>query len=513
MQQQLHQTPICLTIAGSDPSAGAGLQADLKTFHSLGVYGTTVITALTAQNTQQVSGVLSTPASFLQQQLQILTADLNISALKIGMLGDLESVEVLENFLNTFTGYKILDPVMVATSGDLLVEEETITAIKSKLLPHINLITPNLFEAEFLCGFKITTPTNLKNAAEVLLSYGVKAVLIKGGHNNQTPMAMDYYHDSEKQFYLNSPKIDTKNTHGTGCTLSAAICSFVALGYRIEDGITLAKAYINQGLRSALEDETFLIGKGCGPLKHLGMPNQFVDFPTLYFENQLENTTPFKPLKEIGIYPVVDSLDWVKFLLKQNVKTIQLRIKNPEERQLKQHLLEAITLCKQNNCTLFINDHWQLALELGAEAIHLGQSDLDTADIEAIQKANVYLGISTHTPSEVARALSLKPSYIAIGPVFATTTKQMPFIPQGINNLKYWVNLLKNNYPTVAIGGIFYDDNGQAVYETGVNGIAIVRDLTQSTQPKITIQNWQQLFQQKVHPAITKQFLPQLLPT
>lgn len=187
----------------------------------------------------------------------------------------------------------------------------------------------------------------------------------------------------------------------------------------------------------------------------------------------------FKPCHPLGLYPVVDSLDWVAKLLALGVKSIQLRIKG-QPKTLREEVIKSIELSKKYSATLFINDHWALAIDSGAEGIHLGQSDLDTADIEAIRQAGLLLGVSTHCQEEVTRAVSLQPSYLACGPIYPTTSKIMPYAPQGIEQLAYWQRSL--DYPLVAIGGITIE-RLPGVIATGVSGFALISAITKALNP------------------------------
>lgn len=259
--------PVALTIAGSDPSGGAGIQADLKTFTALGTYGATVITALTAQNTLGVTGVLKVPADFIKAQFDAVASDLTIAAAKTGMLGDEETVRTVAALAGT-VGLKrlVVDPVMVATSGDVLLAPEAIEAVRVALIPLALLITPNLHEAARLLGTE-TAPTEdeARRQAEALLALGASAVLVKGGHGDGGE-AVDFLAMRGSTLRLAMPRIASTNTHGTGCTLAAAITAGLAHGLKLEDAVGRAKAF----LWSALESGASMhYGAGQGPVDHL----------------------------------------------------------------------------------------------------------------------------------------------------------------------------------------------------------------------------------------------------
>jgi hydroxymethylpyrimidine/phosphomethylpyrimidine kinase len=259
-------TAIALTIAGSDSSGGAGIQADLKTFAALGVYGASAITALTAQNTQGVDAVLVVPPDFVARQIKVVARDLDIRAVKIGMLATSEIIEAVAERLKTLADVPIvLDPVMVAASGDVLLDEDAIETLRTVLLPCATLITPNLPEAaKLLDGSEAKNEREMRAQAETLRVFGAGAVLIKGGHA-KGPEAIDLLVDGEGELRLTAPRVETENAHGTGCTLSSAIAAELAKGASLRQAATRAKAYVTAALECAGE---LRIGEGRGPVHH-----------------------------------------------------------------------------------------------------------------------------------------------------------------------------------------------------------------------------------------------------
>ena len=254
----------CLTIAGSDCSGGAGIQADLKTFTVFGCYGMTVITAITAQNTRGVRSCYPSDLSSIKEQLEAIFDDIKPDSIKIGMLFSAEIITVVANFLKEHaTGIPIiLDPVMVATSGDRLLQEDAVEVLKTQLLPLATLITPNLPEAVELAG-KAGDPLVLGSAC---LALGAQAVLIKGGHAQGEEAKDVLLEQGQEPHWFTSPRLETKNTHGTGCTLSAAIASGLARGLSLENACEVGKKYLFEALKSA---QTQQIGSGCGPVNHV----------------------------------------------------------------------------------------------------------------------------------------------------------------------------------------------------------------------------------------------------
>ena len=501
--------PVIWSVAGHDPSAGAGILADVKTAQGLGVYAATVITADTAQNTQGVSAIQMHSAVFISEQWQSLLADLQPQVIKLGMLG--EQVDTVAELLNAMPNRPpvVLDPVLVATSGDTLTPATMLTVFRQRLLPLASLVTPNRSEAEQLTGLTLASRADYPKAAEALIAMGATAVLIKDGDNTQ-PNCSDYFlipqqkQPNSLDFDLNaswtsgwliSPRLPGNNTHGTGCTLSAAIAAALAKGHRLLDAMVIGKAYVNQGIRLANLRPSRL-GLGHGPLQHAGWPAEGQDFPKLSptpdiavsgFASIYQEPFDQKPL---GLYTLVDRAHWLPKL--KGVTTVQLRIKDLTGDSLRAEIAQAVSMAQSMDIRLFINDHWALALELGAYGVHLGQEDLKSADLAAIQQAGLRLGISTHCFYEVARAHALSPSYMATGPIYATQTKVTPFPPQGLAYTRYWRQMFPER-PLVGIAGVFLDVNGPQVWATGVDGIAVVRDVLDAPDPQARIQAWHSL--------------------
>ncbi len=251
-----------LTIAGSDPSGGAGIQADLKTFSALGVYGMSTVTSVTSQNTRGVTGVFDIPAEVVMSQLDAVFTDIFPDAVKIGMVSSSEIIEAIAERLSKYRATNIvLDTVMVSTSGHALLNPDAVSALTEYLFPLADIITPNLYEAQILCGFEIKNEQDMLRSAECIYSkYGTN-VLVKGGHLTDT--SSDLLFDG-KPVWIEGRHIDNSNTHGTGCTLSSAIASGLALGYDIKTAVKDAKTYITGALADMLD-----LGAGSGPLNHM----------------------------------------------------------------------------------------------------------------------------------------------------------------------------------------------------------------------------------------------------
>jgi len=254
---------IALTIAGSDSGGGAGIQADLKTFHRFGVFGTSVITAITAQNTLGVTNWMAVPAELITQQLDAVATDLRPAATKTGMLADTEVVRVVREGIerHSLTPY-VLDPVMVATSGDPLLAPDAVRAIERELLPLADLVTPNLDEARILAGIDVHDVDTMQRAARILVGRGAKAALIKGGHLSGDE-AIDVLDTGDSVHVFRHPRIHTRHTHGTGCTLSSAIAARLALGDALVDSVRHSLDFVHQAIEHAPG-----LGSGNGPLNH-----------------------------------------------------------------------------------------------------------------------------------------------------------------------------------------------------------------------------------------------------
>jgi hydroxymethylpyrimidine/phosphomethylpyrimidine kinase len=259
-------TAIALTIAGSDSAGGAGLQADLRTFAALGVHGATAITALTAQNTLAVEGVHMVPPEFVLAQMRTIAKDLNVVAIKTGMLGTLGIVEAVVEGLKAFPGVPVVvDPVMVAQSGDPLLDDNAVDAVRTKLMPLAVVVTPNMPEAARLLGSAIARDeAEMTAQATRLRALGANAVLLKGGHATG-PTSIDIFVDGDGTIRFEAPRTPTKRTHGTGCTLSAAIAAELAKGASLREAVAAAKAYVSAAIAAA---DQLDIGKGRGPVHH-----------------------------------------------------------------------------------------------------------------------------------------------------------------------------------------------------------------------------------------------------
>ncbi|GAA5134925.1 thiamine phosphate synthase [Thalassotalea piscium] len=510
---------IVWTIAGSDCTGGAGIQADIKTLHNLGVKACTVITAVTAQNSSGVLEINSVSAEVLSSQLNALSAELPASVIKIGLLTNVQQVEQIAERLTFYKGnwpqapIVVYDPVAIASCGDHLTEEDILVAIKTKLLPLVDVLTPNNNELQKLSGVYAFSWQCLARAGQVLLDLGVGSVAIKGGHIDiAAGYCVDYCTDGEHNYWLASKRINHSNNHGTGCTYASAVSACLAQGFLLRDAVSIAKAYINQGLshqslikKARQKIENGAVWQGGWPVQAKYFPKVLVAHSTM--ANALDwqlgdnicstytfaKNFPSTACQSLGLYPVVDSVEWVKRLLAAGVKTLQYREKQLTGEPLSQAIEQVVLLGKQYNARVFINDYWQLAIKFDAYGIHLGQEDLLKADLAKIKSVGLRLGISTHGYYEFLQAQEYQPSYIAVGAIFPTKTKDMSNQIQGTATLARLVKL-NTETPIVAIGGITLN-NATEVLNTGVGSIAVVTAITESKSPESVIESFEQIFE------------------
>jgi len=468
--------PVVLAIGGSDSAGLAGVQMDSRACEALGVHCATAITAVTAQNNQQLFAINPVSAEVLEQQIDAALA-LKPQAIKIGLLGSLDQIDLLSRRLPELNLPVVFDPVIKTSSAANILNEALLTAIKAQLLPLCTVLTPNLPEAA-----SSAQASDLDAQAKAIRQLGVEWCVITGGHSDHQ-QATDFCAGPDDRFELSHTKIDTPHLRGSGCAFASTLAATIALGYEIRDGLVIAKMALHQSIENARD-----VNGDTGAVAPKKFPQNY--WPR-YSDASVDAHT--KPLKfptcvgkgepdSLGLYPIVDSADWLERLLPQGVTTAQLRVKHLQGDALANEIERAVAIGKQHNCRLFINDYWQLAIEKGAYGVHLGQEDLETADLLAIQQAGLRLGLSNHCHWEVARALAVQPSYIACGPTFATTTKDMPWVPHGLEGLDYWVRALPD-YPLVSIAGI-NDHNIRDIADTGVSGIAIITAITLDQDPE-----------------------------
>jgi len=479
-------------ISASDSCAGAGLQADLKMAHSLDVECGTLVSALTAQSSFGVDAVERVSVEFLQQQWLSLKKEGLPQAIKIGWFPKDEAfinwlTDKLSEYKNELPGgWVIWDPVLSASKGGLPSGE---LSLLRQLLPLVDVITPNQPEALLLSGCQTAI-----EAGEALQQAGVCYVVISGGdsHTESDQLQSLCFGGADlsqpeqsvlNRFIIQQPRID-KKVHGSGCHFSAAIAAYLATGERIYDALLLSAAAMGVVVQHASDTPSGYLNAWAAAVDKNGLGNLPADqWPVvLPLSEPMANRFP-TVTQPLGLYGLVDNLDWLNTLLELGVDTLQWRVKSPQlyeqqygDGRYARDMKIAIELCKQNNIPLYINDDWAMAIELGAYGVHLGQEDMVAANLSAISKAGLALGVSTHTEWEIARARAFKPSYIAFGPVHPPLSKQLKYPPVGYNNLSNWCARVGQEFPLTCIGGIT-TDNIANIKQCGMPSAAIVTDL------------------------------------
>ena len=504
-----HQPPpVVWSIAGSDSGGGAGLQADLRALDALGVHGCTAVAALTAQNSVEVRRIEAVSPTMLDAQLAALAADMPPAALKTGLLGSTGNLRVLARWIDRLRQSQpdlpvVIDPVLCSSTGATFADERLVAAYREWLLPRATLITPNRDEAAQLLGLPAdASPGSTAQMAGALRALGCQSVLITGGdargrqeEQDSDRYSHDYLHSDLACGWMRLPRVPTPHHHGTGCVLASAAAAALARGYPVPDATLLAKMCTTQALQRARA-----AGRGAGPV--CPAPG-FASRPELLPAFSLDGhplAAPdalggggFPPLlgpqADLGLYAVVDDALWVERVLAAGVRTVQLRIKDGQHPRLREHIRRAVAAARQAGAQLYVNDHWALAIEEGAWGVHLGQEDLAQADLHALAQAGLRLGISTHSYWEVCRAVALRPSYIACGPIHATQSKDMPWLPQGDGNLNYWSRLLP--MPVVGIAGM-NEARAEAAAAHGAAGVAVISAITAAPDVPAAIARLQQ---------------------
>lgn len=377
-------------------------------------------------------------------------------AIKIGNLNAASKLTDHINFLKNYHGPVVLDFSVIS---------QTLIA----QLPQLELIVFALHEVEIILNEEINSYEAIEKAATKLMIFGAKSVFLKCEQRLNSEWIHDYWTNGSHSFWLTQHRCYTREYPDEGSVFTTSVTAALALGYQLEDALIVAKMYVHQALRLAQ-----------GTLYYGGFPENEADLPYLSSTPLHSVPQPFKRAHYLGLYPIVDCYEWVETLVRFGVKTIQLRVKE-RTKKLEEEIKRSVALAKKHQVVLFINDYWDLALKLNADAVHLGQSDLDKADLEAIRDQGLLLGVSTYCYHEVARAHAVHPSYVAIGPVYPTTSKELSCAAQGIEKLQRWQRTL--NYPLVAIGGINLECASKVV-DTGVSGIALISAITHAADPQ-----------------------------
>lgn len=444
-------------MAGSDSGGGAGIQADLKACAALGAYCMTAVTALTAQNTHGVQSVSPVPPAFVEEQMRSCLLDIGADVVKTGMLPNAEVVKAVAAVLRAHhRGAVVVDPVLVATSGDRLAESDVLAAMREHLLPACDLVTPNLVEAAALLGGGAAEPRDLPSmraAAAAIREMGPRNVLIKGGH--LAADATDVFFDGVEFRELSSTRVQTRNTHGTGCTLASSVAAYLARGYPMLSAVEAAKEY----LTGVLEGSAGLrLGGGRqGPLNH------FSGRPRPELQPHPGRDSPrakFRP-EDLMLYAVTDPrmnarwqrtlCDAVAAAIDGGATFLQIREKDADTGDFLREATAAVQLARARGVPLVVNDRVDVALAAGADGVHVGQSDMPAAAARRLLGPAALVGVSCKTVAHAAAARAGGADYIGVGGVFLTSTKE--------NNLTIGLEGLRevcmaSPLPVVAIGGI-----------------------------------------------------------
>ena len=512
----MNTPPILWSIAGTDSGGGAGLAADQRAADAFGVHLCPVVAAVTAQNTTAVTRIEAMPAEMLDAQLAALAEDMPPRVIKTGLLGSAANAQVVARWVDRLREHGpvqlVIDPVLRASTGAAFVAPELMRVYREVLLPRASVVTPNQGEAVLLLG--PYGGSDVPSLGRAFRALGVPAVVVTGGDAATPGLSSDWLDTPHAQGWLSLPRVDTPHHHGTGCSFASALAAALALGWVAADAAVLAKMATTHALRHARA-----VGRGAGPVV---VREGFGTDPTLLPQLSLGAQAPTawhtrERGRDPGVYAIVDSAERVEAVLstRPTVDTVQLRMKRPPGRpdavwqpQLRAAITRSQRAADAAGVTLVVNDHWQLALQAGARALHLGQEDLlaltpeHQAQLQAARAQGVQLGLSSHSLWELCRAAALQPDLIACGPVWPTTTKDMPWLPQGLDNLAWWAHMAPA--PVVGIGGVLTPAQLRAVAAAGAAGGCVVRGL--GDDPALTLPAWRAAWAEgradpRVHPV------------
>ncbi|MDO5087265.1 MAG: bifunctional hydroxymethylpyrimidine kinase/phosphomethylpyrimidine kinase [Comamonadaceae bacterium] len=523
--QKTHRPPVLWSIAGADSSGGAGLSADQRAADAFGVHLCPVVAAVTAQHSRAVTRIAPVAPDVLEAQLDALASDMPPAAIKTGLLGSAGHIRAVARWVDRLRAARpmlalVVDPVLRASTGAAFADADVLRAYVEELLPRATLVTPNEGEARQLAalagsgsagqGGNATAPA----LTQALRALGAAAVAVTGG--DSAPLAgwaLDWLGTPHAQGWLGLPRVPTPHHHGTGCTFASSAAAALALGFVSADALVLAKMATTHALRHG-----HAAGQGAGPVSaRPGFAAHAAQMPWLSFDAEVpqdwplrwqekikkDSNKPFMVVPEghfsgtpqaqgdMGLYGIAESAAQLQALLAAGLRTVQLRMKAPPAPDAAWHaaLREAMTRSMAASAAagarLFINDHWRVAHALADGqpgmahvGLHLGQEDLAALtpdERRQLAASGLPLGISSHSLWELARARGLTPAYIACGPVWPTTTKDMPWRPQGLDNLAWWVRMA--GCPVAAIGGILSAEQVADAAQTGASAICAVRAL------------------------------------
>ncbi|MBH1964024.1 MAG: bifunctional hydroxymethylpyrimidine kinase/phosphomethylpyrimidine kinase [Comamonadaceae bacterium] len=523
---QFEKPPIVWSIAGNDSGGGAGLSADQRAATAFGVHLCPVVAAITAQSSVGVAHIEPTSSEVLEAQLAALAEDMPPAVIKTGMLGNASNVMTVARWVDRLrergTVALVIDPVLGSTTGASFANESMVQAYREWLLPRATLITPNESEARRLAAdggnaSSALTPTteSIPTIARNLRALGAAAVAVTCGDTSSlSGQSVDWVDTPHAAGWLALPRVDTANNHGTGCTFATSAAAAMALGFVAADALVLAKMATTHALLHG-----YAAGQGAGPVaSRTGFANIPELMPQMSWGERFEFRDDIPAVsasqRELDLYAIVDSADRVVQVVAAGIKTVQLRVKEPPAPDdawwsaTREAIQKSVATCRSAGALLIVNDHWRLAHELGASAVHVGQEDLlalGDAGRAELASTGMRVGVSSHSLWELARARSLNPLYVACGPVWPTLTKAMPWRPQGLDNLAWWVQMA--GVPVVAIGGILEPGQLTLAAQSGASGVCVVRGL--GDDPSKTVPAWQEaLVKGRAEPSLPIPSLP-----
>lgn len=456
---------VVLTIAGSDPSGGAGIQADLRLFQARSLAGVSALSALTAQNTRGVLQMLPVDPKLLAAQIDAVLTDIPVHAVKIGMLGGAEQVAVVAKALRRFRPpHIVLDPILAATDGTALLSMEGRRALVQELVPLADVVTPNAMEAGFFAGVRVTGYDAAAAAARWLLARGAGAVLVKGGHlPGETNDLLFRRESPDAPRVFAGPRIATGHTHGTGCLLSAAIAAGLAIGQTLEEAVSEARQTVRIGLESAV-----VIGQGRG---YPGLPAASAERRGALHEARLARLKGVYVLTDSTLRPDRGPEETARAALAAGASVLQLREKSLPTAELVALARRLSALARATGALFLVNDRVDIALAADADGVHLGPDDLQPPDARRLLGPDRILGVSVSSVEE-ARPLADVASYFGVGAIFGSSTKTDAGPPVGLERLRE-IRSAFPGHPIVAIGGI-NESNIASVRQAGADAAAVI---------------------------------------
>lgn len=464
-----------LVVAGSDSGGGAGVQADVKAILAHGAFATTAITALTAQNTTGVHGVHAAPLEFIEAQIEAVVTDLPPDACKTGMLANAATTRAVADAIERHRLTNVVvDTVMLAKGGASLLEAEALEVMRDRLAPLATVITPNVPEAAALLNLSEEefVMETMATRAKELGKLGCQWVLLKGGHvKDDAEMSVDYLYEANtgRTTTFSSARIDTRHTHGTGCTLASSIAASLAQGYDVPTAVHRAKRYISEAIRTSPG-----YGAGHGPLNHLP-----------FHASAAARGKRFDPrcLKLYLVSSEALTMDKLRQALEAGVTIVQMRDKDPSTRALIERAKAMKAACDEYGVPFIVNDRVDVAIACDADGVHLGQSDMTCAEARQILGPNKWIGVSCREVSLARQASADDADYIGCGACFGTNSKGDAKVI-GLDGVGKVIAVARElSLPVVAIGGVSLE-NAASVRATGADGIAVISAVANAADVK-----------------------------